>query len=602
VKRIPWRCGLRAAALCLAALSARAQAPAPEPPHRAQLSAQAEARARVAALYSEALRLENKEGAAAALPAFLEIVRLDPSIVEVQLKIALHYFQTGRGPDALTHLTRAMEANPKSLEIQSATAYANRLLKNDPEALRLARQILATDPGQLTAYRVILEIYAEQQNFTAMDGLIQQALQTAHALPPFWTGLARFYAEILTKTRRLTNAEIAARLIPLYQKSIAEEPTAETLVALAECEIARSNPAEARTHLEHALRLESSSVEIMIRLANVEAATGHRKKALALYEQAYERNPDFPKLRELLVNQYLADRQESRAVELLEEMVRRMPTRAELYQMLGRLYEKMSALEKTKEKKLATLGKAEENYRRALLLDSNGAEPYLLLSLVQIYREKPAEALQTLAAARTRFPTSARVAYVEAVAHRLAKDYSQALACFEQAETLAQNGDADLLNAVFYMDWATAQDQAKRSADAEATLKKALARFPNHDGVHNMLAYLWAVQGVRLQEALALSKNSLAQEPNNPAYLDTLGWIFYKMGRPREALPLLETALDFMRKQTGQVVDLEIQEHLGEVYQALGRRRDAATQWSQVLEKDPDNAKAKAAMGTPQPQ
>jgi tetratricopeptide (TPR) repeat protein len=90
-----------------------------------------------------------------------------------------------------------------------------------------------------------------------------------------------------------------------------------------------------------------------------------------------------------------------------------------------------------------------------------------------------------------------------------------------------------------------------------------------------------ADRGVRLEESLRYIKKALELEPNNGAYLDSLGWAYYKMNKYDQAATYLEKATHFMPS------DPTIREHLGSVYLQLGKKRQALEQWERALKDGP---------------
>ena len=91
----------------------------------------------------------------------------------------------------------------------------------------------------------------------------------------------------------------------------------------------------------------------------------------------------------------------------------------------------------------------------------------------------------------------------------------------------------------------------------------------------NNLAYLLAEEGIQLRQALRLASNAVMLEPENGVYLDTLGWVHYKLGNNELARQLLEKAIS-----TG-VNEAEVYRHLAEVYRKLGYEAKA----KEMLEK-----------------
>jgi tetratricopeptide (TPR) repeat protein len=84
---------------------------------------------------------------------------------------------------------------------------------------------------------------------------------------------------------------------------------------------------------------------------------------------------------------------------------------------------------------------------------------------------------------------------------------------------------------------------------------------------------MWADRDVRLQEALDLLKKAVDSEPNNGAYLDSLGWAYFKLDQLDDAETYLKKAQERVRK------DPTIHEHLGDLYYRKGQYQEAKTAW-----------------------
>ncbi|MCC6349712.1 MAG: tetratricopeptide repeat protein [Candidatus Eisenbacteria bacterium] len=117
--------------------------------------------------------------------------------------------------------------------------------------------------------------------------------------------------------------------------------------------------------------------------------------------------------------------------------------------------------------------------------------------------------------------------------------------------------------------------------------RKALERAPEMAGALNFLGYLLADNGRDLEEALGLVTRALAQDPDNGAYVDSYGWVLYRLGRLAEARTQLENALAI----TGG--DPEIHEHLGDVYRDLRMLDRAREQYRASLAADSRNTRVR---------
>jgi Flp pilus assembly protein TadD len=79
---------------------------------------------------------------------------------------------------------------------------------------------------------------------------------------------------------------------------------------------------------------------------------------------------------------------------------------------------------------------------------------------------------------------------------------------------------------------------------AEAQFRKVLGVVPEHTATLNYLGYMLTDRNVRLNEALGLIEKAIAKEPNNGAYLDSLGWIYFRMGRFADAEKQIKRAVE----------------------------------------------------------
>lgn len=118
----------------------------------------------------------------------------------------------------------------------------------------------------------------------------------------------------------------------------------------------------------------------------------------------------------------------------------------------------------------------------------------------------------------------------------------------------------------------------------------ALDAFPDNALLLNNFSYSLAERGERLREALKMARKAVGLEPDNGAYLDTMGWVYYKLGDYREALHFISKAVE--NEESSAVVI----EHLGDVYEQLGQSAEARRYWEQALQKDPSRESLKAKL------
>jgi tetratricopeptide (TPR) repeat protein len=122
-------------------------------------------------------------------------------------------------------------------------------------------------------------------------------------------------------------------------------------------------------------------------------------------------------------------------------------------------------------------------------------------------------------------------------------------------------------------------------------VREAKAREPDNPTVLNFMGYLLADHNRNLEEARVLIGRALEQEPANGAFVDSMGWVYYRMGMLTDARHELERAV----RLTGG--DPVVQEHLGDVYKELRLIELAKEAYRKSLVGDRSNARVRTKLG-----
>ncbi|MEO3428432.1 tetratricopeptide repeat protein [Pelagibius sp. CAU 1746] len=127
-----------------------------------------------------------------------------------------------------------------------------------------------------------------------------------------------------------------------------------------------------------------------------------------------------------------------------------------------------------------------------------------------------------------------------------------------------------------------ALERADQWERAEADFKHALGLKPEQPYVMNYLAYSWVEKKQNLDEAEAMLERAVKLRPRDGYIVDSLGWVYYRLGRYEEAVTQLERAVE-LRPQ-----DPTINDHLGDAFWQVGRKHEARFQWHRALSLDPE--------------
>jgi len=152
--------------------------------------------------------------------------------------------------------------------------------------------------------------------------------------------------------------------------------------------------------------------------------------------------------------------------------------------------------------------------------------------------------------------------------------FSDAEQALDKAEQLSSKQEDK--EYVWFLRGSTYERQ-KRYSEAEEQFKKVLASDPEHASALNYLGYMLADQNMQLEEALAYIKRAVDLDPANGAYLDSLGWAYFRLGK-------YDLAEENLLKASQKInTDPTVHDHLGDLYQKTGRLKLAAANWERAL-------------------
>ena len=519
----------------------------PSPGSDLLLTKQGEHTADALAAYADGLAAEEDADTERAMDAYRKALSFDPGNTELAVKVAFELARRGDVPQGLDLLKDAAKAAPTNYlpPLWISQIYEKNLKK--PElAERYALRALALAPDNFAPYLALCSLYATQGQTRKAEALLEKAAKSASTDVQFWLALTETRIRASLKGDAAPSPEDLSRINPLLEK--------------------------VRT-------CAKGDLEALAKLADFYVLTRQVKEAIPLYMHIIEKSKgssgeELLAVRDKLARSLLASGQRDQAIVVLEQMVKDSPLRYETYEMLGELY----VVNKQWEKAVAS-------YQQALLIDSSQYVNYLRVADIQLRLLQPQKAVQTLTEARGKFPGVPKVTYSLAVALSLAKQHVKALSTFEEALQEAKNSTETILTAAFYFQYGAAAEQAGELTKSAEMLRKSIQMDPtNAAHACNYLGYMWVDRGINLEEGGELIKRAVALDPDEGAYLDSLGWYYFKSRKYDEALAKLKQAFDHTQPE-----DATIDEHLGDVYAARHELAQATAMWKKALALDPTN-------------
>jgi tetratricopeptide (TPR) repeat protein len=526
--------------------------------------------------FVEGMSFEENGEMEKALAAYRRVLDVDPGQADLASRVALLLTRQDDFPQAIDVLKDAIKANPNAPEplLQLAFISAKYLRRTD-QAIDYVNRAIALDPDNIEAYERLCEIALGAGDEKKALESLDRAAALKSDNPIFWTRLGKLYASIVFKPDRAPKPNEIARVNDIFKKAV-----------------------------DHA----GENAAVLKDLADYYASTRQIEEAIPLYLRVLELEPEDTSAREKLATGFVLINQREKAVQMLEEIIKQHPEKYQPYDLLaGLLDDSARALEREKktDQAKATFAKAAANYEQSLVVNPGRASAYLHLAEVLLGPLKESErAVKVLNEARQHFPQTPEIAYYLAIAQREAKHSQEAVATFEEALHEAELQGAEITNARFYFDYGAAAEQAGLYDKAADLFRKSIAIDPgNAADAYNYLAYMWAEHDIRLDEAEQMIKLALQADPNNGAYIDTLGWLEFRQGKFDQALVDLLRASQKLTRE-----DPVVFEHIGDAFAKINKIAQALDAWQKAFNLDPqnkklgekiDNAKTKMSKGQP---
>jgi len=177
-------------------------------------------------------------------------------------------------------------------------------------------------------------------------------------------------------------------------------------------------------------------------------------------------------------------------------------------------------------------------------------------------------------------------------------NWAEATATFKELLPMVEKDQVTLGRTLYGL--ARTLERQGEFEESVRTFERLLSLHPNHADALNYLGYMFAERGVRLGEAASFIQRALESDPDNGAYLDSLGWVFYQSGNYRRAQEFLKRALDQEEGKLSKVGEGEIgrlkalkenlaviYDHAGDCAMALNQFDTARNHWNRALEYDP---------------
>jgi tetratricopeptide (TPR) repeat protein len=447
-----------------------------------------------------------------------------PKSVEARMTLGAILLELERTDEARTHFEAILKLAPAdqldNAYMRTVSVLGRHAKRN--AALEIMMSLTQQHPRSPVAQFALSHLAVRSGDLDKGLSAINRALE----LKSDWDEAALFKARILVSQKDLVRAD------KFYEDYLARYPDSSTVrINYARHLIDLKRWDKAREQFERVVKSSPADPEAVYALGLLSMQTGRNAEAEKYLKQAVELRPDNHTAR-LYLGQLAENNKRYEEAARWYESVRHGDNYLEAQARYAVMLAKQGQLD------------AARAHLRKVPAEGEKQRVQLLLAEEQILRDakRYQEAFDLLSAAIGRMPQNNELRYARALT----------------AEKIGQ------------------------LKVAESDLKDILARDPRHAHALNALGYTLADRTNRYAEAKGYLDRALAERPDDPFILDSMGWLMYRLGKHDEAVRYLRLALT---KRS----DAEIAAHLGEVLWVTGRRDEAKEIWNKALRETPDN-------------
>ena len=457
---------------------------------------------------------------------------------------------------ARTHLEEATQADPSSPDLAMELARVYLGLRKPDQALSEARRAASLDPNDADSRRFIVDLFR---------------LELSHDDNP--------------------SPELVGEALAAHDDLLRVDPDdADVRLSLARIYFDQGNYGQAAAVLQSHVKEHPEDTDAAYLLSRALTQSGDPAQARKILESAVASHPDLTDLRAALAEADEDAGDLDAAVEILTKLVDEVPDRPDYRFSLARVLDRSGRhgdaadQARTLVKKFADApaGSREEASLRAA---------YMFLIETLAGSGEVQKAFDENQEAAKRFPDEERFGLKKAELLYLLDRDDEAEKLVSSMDDRHAGGTVSPSRLSMVLLRAGAYEESQKDFDrAEKLLRRAIDIDTGNHAALNYLGYMLADRNEKLDEALELVRKAVKLDSGNGAYLDSLGWTLFRLGRLDEAEKNLVQAASRIPDEP------VVQDHLGDVYKAQGKRQEAIEAWKQAIRlgiEDADGVQAK---------
>ena len=482
--------------------------------------------------------------------------------------IADTYFAMEDLPNAALYGKQAVAQAPENKWYRFKLAQIYRSAGENQATLEELNTLLEFYPNDYDALFMLADTYKDYGEYLKSNQVLDRALKLTGPNRSIYLLKFRNFESLGVRDSAITQLELLRDIDP---------DNLSTLNLLSEYYSRTGREGNAKEVLNEALSRNARDPQSILNLAGIFIEDQKWDSAGALIRTFLGDKVILPE-EKLSIAQFLyAKQQESPLNEQLKKetgwaldaFTESSPEYGPAFTLAGQYYAQIGETEKAIEK----LEKGNE------LLPQDDIAWRLRLQLL-LSEDKLEEAKRVGIEADKNVPDDSSIQFFIGTAYLLSDENENAVTWLERASRAPARKP---FKSVVFSTLGDAQSNLGNSEEGDRVYELALRYDPENHNAMNNFAYNLSVRGENLERAQELALKAMELDPENAAYLDTMGWVFYKLGEYEKAKRFIKASIDLNEQEASA----EVLEHLGDVHDKLNNPEEAKKWWKRALEKDP---------------
>lgn len=463
--------------------------------------------------------------------AYEKIIQIDSSNVQAYYSLGMLY-ELSRPTEALTVYNKLLDRIGPEWNVLARIAELNERLGNTDEAIKTLEQLLTIDPSNLELEKLLIDTYTKSKRYDDALNKLNEAL----AQHPDDASLIETKGQIFLQENDWKNASKEF-------SQVLDNPKVsyETKLRIGSAYLAQSAQDSSLVPVVKNIfqKLDKDSTSWQVKMILGELALQEKNDSAAI--------SNFKTVTELaswnvdawvrLGGLYFDHKDYNNAVNLLGEAVKSFPDNFPINLLLGLSFSQMN-----------NYSQAKDYLKKAIDLNSKDVTALSAMGFVLNQLKQPDDAVSYIKDALSVDPKNAELLGTLGMIYNSQRKWNQCDSAYSEA----------------------------LKVDSSNVL------------LLNNYAYSLAERSIRLDEALKMSKQAVDKEPSNSSYLDTFGWVYFKLGDYDKAEEYIRKAIDLDKNNS------TLLEHLGDIIYKKGNKNIAVQMWQKAYELNSDNPELKS--------